>query len=308
MRRILNSPVALIGSFKETSGSTVVTPHRFLRNLHQRRHVRAKSLVRNRRKYSRNWMLRGNNNFETHETVAHEREATEMFAAYKCDDTRLWESIQLSTTRLESLPPRERLDAIVGEMRYRWNVRDGGRGYDKAKMILSALECFPLMVKANQIGSFDEVGDQTQDIFVQFVVALGKVATEALPTHPNALAMVIRAAEICDEFGCMEQRDSMLSLAENCAKNLCKPYSFEREGEEIALAMPTPDQIGKAMSAALRLRNGEPSHLELQKENLKRAQAAAKYNPRALPWSGHKAVNPYDRFHRPWVSGGELNK
>jgi hypothetical protein len=152
-------------------------------------------------------------------------------------------------------------------MKRRWNVRDGGRGYDKAKMVLSALECFPEMVKANQIGNFDNVGEPTQDLFVQYVVALGKIATEALPVHPNAVAMVIRAAEICDEFGCMEQRDSMLLLAENSARNICKPYTFEREDESISLALPTADQVARAMSTALRLRSNEPSKLELREKS-----------------------------------------
>ena len=301
MRRISSALTRAASNVCGDGVPVIVQSLRSLRNLHQRRHARHKSLTYDRRRYSRNWFLNGNNNFEVHETVAHEREATEMLAAYKCDDPRLWESLQLSTGKLEDLPARQRLDAITENMKYRWEVSDGGRGFDKAKMLLSALECFPEMLQTNQIGSFDDVNDATQDLFVQYVVALGKIATEAIPTHPNAVAMVIRAAEICDEFGCREQRDSMLQLAENSAKNLCKPYAFEREGERITLALPTVHQIQQALDMKLNLRGGKKEQTPAERDaamarrwswnsGIRRSQS-----PMVLKNRGQR---PYDRFHK----------
>ena len=116
---------------------------RFIRNLHRTRHARHKSLVRGaaRERFSRKWFLFLGSNVDRHIVKSHELEATDNFARY-ANDARTESKFVLSTTRLENLPPIERYNALLHEIRFRWQVLDRSRGADKLKLMLKAAECF----------------------------------------------------------------------------------------------------------------------------------------------------------------------
>lgn len=212
------------------SSSLLVSPLllqcRGIRNLHQYPHARYKSLVKDNRRFARNWFLTGGNNHELVSESGHEREATENFSTLRddCDD----DAYVLSTNKLEELPPAERLNVLVGLMRTRWKVRDNNRGFDKAKMLLKALECFSEMRQLGQIKVFNELVEPDQDIFLQYVEGCVKFAQGCSHSHPDAVAVVLRVAEICDEMRCAEKRDELIHVSEVMAKRLDRAYASAR--------------------------------------------------------------------------------
>lgn len=215
--------------------SPVVTSVRTLRNLHHYRHARHKSLVKERLKYSRNWYLVGGNNYELSETTAHEREAFENFGEYRFDSTH--DKYVVSTSNPNDLPPHERLSALInGLMRDRWKVKDHERGFDKTKLLLQVLECFSEMKQLGQFSCFDEMPEADQDTFLQHVTSCSAYAMRCSHSHPDAVAVLIRAAEICDELGCGEKRDETLNFAERCARTMGRALAHERLDEPLKLS------------------------------------------------------------------------
>jgi hypothetical protein len=192
--------------------------------------------VKERNKYSRNWFLQKGDNHELVETKAHEREAFENFGVYKNDFDN--DRFVLSTSKLAELPAKERLGAIMMMMNERWKVKDGQRGFDKAKMALQAIECFAEMRELEQIPTFADMTDEDQDSFLLGVESCMQFAQRSFHQHPDAVAMMIRAADICDTLRCSEKRDEVLQMAEKCANRIGRAYAFEREGEE--LPQPPP--------------------------------------------------------------------
>ncbi|CCW69983.1 unnamed protein product [Phytomonas sp. Hart1] len=209
----------------------------FLRNLHQYPHARYKSLVKDRRRFARNWWLTGGNNYELVMEVGHEREATENFGVYRDDSKN--DVFLFSTNRLEDLPPEKRLNALVGIMKERWKVRDSDRGFDKAKLLLQALECFSEMRLLGQIKVFKSLPEADQDTFLQYVEGCVKFAQACAHSHPDSVAVMLRAAQICDDMRCEEKRDELLRMTELAARRMEISYAFARPRDNIKLAPPT---------------------------------------------------------------------
>lgn len=217
---------------------TTIVQRRGLRNLHQYPHARYKSLSKDRLRFSRNWWLKGANNYELVDEKGHEREAVENFGVYRDDSDN--DRYVMSTNCLNDLPPAERLNALAELMRVRWMVRDGNRGFDKARMILMALECFSELRLSGQIKVFNELPEPDQDTFLEYVEACGRFAQACSHSHPDAVAVMLRAAAICDEMRCEEKRDDMVHMAEIAARRLDRAYSFARPGEQqVRLNPPT---------------------------------------------------------------------
>nr|CCC94013.1 conserved hypothetical protein [Trypanosoma congolense IL3000] len=208
-----------------------------LRNLHQYTTARHKSLVKDRLRFSRNWWLTGGNNYELVHEVGHEREATECFTEYAQDSSN--DVYLLSTNRLADLPPRDRLNALVGIMRSRWEVKDANRGYDKAKLLLQALECFSEMRALGEIGTFDALKEPDQDTFLQYVEGCARFAQACSHSHPNAVKVLLRAAQICDEMRCSSKRDEMIQVAEGAANSMDRAYAFSRPHDTLKMTPPT---------------------------------------------------------------------
>ncbi|CAJ1993968.1 protein of unknown function - conserved [Leishmania donovani] len=216
--------------------SPLTVQRRGLRNLHQYPHARYKSLVKDCHRFSRNWWLTAGNNYELVSEVGHEREATENFAVLRDDSDK--DAYVLSTNRLEDLPPAERLNMLVALMTERWKVKDNNRGYDKAKMLLKALECFSEMRLSGQIKVFDELPEPDQDTFLQYVEGCAQFAQGCSHSHPDAVAMVLRAAEICDEMRCVDKREEMTHVAEVMAQRLDRACASARPLETKAQLTP----------------------------------------------------------------------
>ncbi|KAK7194062.1 hypothetical protein NESM_000318900 [Novymonas esmeraldas] len=208
------------------SSSPLTTQRRGLRNLHQYPHARYKSLVKDCRRFSRNWWLTAGNNHELVSEVGHEREATENLAVLRDDSDN--DAYVLSTNRLEDLPPAERLNVLVEMMTARWRVKDSNRGYDKAKMLLKALECFSEMRLSGQVKVFDELPEPDQDTFLQYVEGCAQFAQSCSHSHPDAVAIVLRAAAICDDMRCVDKREEMTHVAEVMAQRLDRAYACAR--------------------------------------------------------------------------------
>ncbi|AIO02713.1 hypothetical protein LPMP_355830 [Leishmania panamensis] len=228
------------------SCSPLTVQRRGLRNLHQYPHARYKSLVKDCRRFSRNWWLTAGNNYELVSEVGHEREATENLAVLRDDSNN--DAYVLSTNRLEDLPPAERLNVLVALMTERWKVKDNNRGYDKAKMLLKALECFSEMRLAGQIKVFDELPEADQDTFLQFVEGCAQFTQSCSHSHPDAVAIVLRAAVICDEMRCVGKREEMTHVAEVMAKRLDRAFASARPLETKAqLRSPSFTEIHSSL-------------------------------------------------------------
>lgn len=250
------TPVGLVSVHTygaDTSSSFHCAPllvqRRGIRNLHQYPHARYKSLVKDNRRYARNWFLTGGNNYELVSEVGHEREATENFSTLRDDSDH--DAYVLSTNKLEDLPPAERLNTIVELMRKRWKVRDNNRGFDKAKMLLTALECFSEMRQLGQVKVFMELPEPDQDTFLQYAEGCVKYAQACSHSHPDAVAVVLRAAEICDEMRCADKRDELLHISEIMAKRLDRAFATARP--HATKAQLNPPSINE-LHSALRLR------------------------------------------------------
>ncbi|GET93667.1 hypothetical protein, conserved [Leishmania tarentolae] len=218
------------------SCSPLTVQRRGLRNLHQYPHARYKSLVKDCHRFSRNWWLKAGNNYELVSEAGHEREATENLAVLRDDSDN--DAYVLSTNRLEDLPPAERLNVLVALMTERWKVKDNNRGYDKAKMLLKALECFSEMRLSGHIKVFDELPEPDQDTFLQYVEGCSQFAQGCSHSHPDAVAIVLRAAEICDEMRCVDKREEMTHVAEVMAKRLDRAFASARPLETKARLNP----------------------------------------------------------------------
>ncbi|KPA81682.1 hypothetical protein ABB37_03990 [Leptomonas pyrrhocoris] len=218
--------------------SPLLVQRRGIRNLHQYPHARYKSLVKDNRRFARNWWLTGGNNYELVSEVGHEREATENFSTLRDDSDN--DAFVLSTNKLEDLPPAERLNTLVELMRVRWKVRDNNRGFDKAKLMLKALECFSEMRQLEQIKAFHELPEPDQDTFLQYVEGCVKYAQACSHSHPDAVAVVLRAAEICDEMRCTDKREELIHISEEMAKRLDRAYASARPYATKAQLLPTP--------------------------------------------------------------------
>lgn len=210
--------------------TTLVEPKRGIKNLHQYPHARYKSLVKDHIRFARNWWLTAGNNYELVHDVGHEREASENFGEYRDDSSK--DSFLLSTSRLEDLPPNSRLNALVGLMKQRWRVKDANRGFDKAKLMLMALECFSEMRLSNTIKPFDALPQPDQDTFLQYVEGCSQYAQACSHSHPEAVAILIRATQICDEMGCVDKRDEMLLVSERACEGMDRAYHFRRPPEK----------------------------------------------------------------------------
>jgi hypothetical protein len=265
---------------------SLVTSVRTLRNLHHYKHARHKSLVKERRKYSRNWYLNAGNNYELSETVAHEREAFENFGEYRFDSNN--DRHILTTSSLRDLPAKERLSALMNTvLKDRWKVRDKDRGFDKTKMLLEVLECFSEMKQLGTYTCFDDMPDEEQDMFLQQVTSCATFARRCSHSHPDAVAVLIRAAEICDELGCGDKRDEMLNLAEQSALVMGRALHHERESEPLKLLEGDALAIN---TSALREKNAEA----IQKRYPTLSLNAQK--PERFPWYG-KFAKDGDVFH-----------
>eukprot|EP00796_Vickermania_ingenoplastis_P006729 gene6729-4824_t len=242
---------------------------RTIKNLHQYPHARYKSLVRDRLRFARNWHLQSGNNYELVHDVGHEREAMENFGVYRDDSDR--DEYVLSTSRLEDLPPNIRLNAITALMAKRWKVKDGNRGFDKAKMMLSALECFSEMRLAQMIKPFDELPEPDQDTFLQYVESCSQFSQACSHSHPDAVAILIRAAQICDDMRCESKRDEMLVVAERACDGLGRAYHFSRPKER--------SKPGAILSTIL-----PPSHTEMEAERVIKEDMKMKRRFHDKPW------------------------
>lgn len=226
--------------------SPLFTQRRGIRNLHQYPHARYKSLVKDNRRFARNWFLTAGNNYELVSESGHEREATENFSTLRDDSNN--DAYVLSTNKLEDLPPAERLNVLVELMRKRWKVRDDNRGFDKAKLLLKALECFSEMRQLGQIKAFNELPEPDQDTFLQYVEGCVKYAQACSHSHPDAVAVVLRAAEICDEMRCADKRDELLHISEVMAKRLDRAFASARPyATKAQLKPPSISEIHSAL-------------------------------------------------------------
>ncbi|EPY31097.1 hypothetical protein STCU_03624 [Strigomonas culicis] len=245
---------------------------RGLRNLHMYPKARHKSLVKDTTRFARNWWLTAGNNHELVEEWGHEREATENFGVLR-DDSRNDRYI-LSTNRLADLPANERLNALTQIMEQRWKVKDNNRGFDKAKLLLEALECFSEMRRLQQVAVFDALPQPDQDTFLQYVEGCGRFAQACSHSHPEATAVLIRVAQICDDMRCIDKRDEMLHMAEVATRRMGRAYAFARPHEGARLNPPTLSDVANEhrlkdeAKMAARFRNN-PSVLEKRERQQK---------------------------------------
>lgn len=226
--------------------SSLVEQKCALRNLHQYPKARYKSHVKDTQRFSRNWWLSAGNNHELVEDYGHEREATENFGELRNDSDR--DKFLLSTQRLQDLPPAQRLDALTALMTMRFGVKDGDRGFDKAKLLLQSLECFSEMRLSGQIKVFAELPEPDQDTFLQYVEGCVKYAQAGSHSHPEAVAVMLRAAQICDEMCCTDKREELTRMAELAAERMDRAYAFRRKSEGISLNKPNMTETLAAVS------------------------------------------------------------
>ncbi|RNF20849.1 uncharacterized protein Tco025E_03579 [Trypanosoma conorhini] len=235
---VLGSTAARAEAAQLTSSVALMEQKAGLRNLHQYPTARHKSLVKDRIRFARNWWLTGGNNYELVHEQGHEREATECFTEYAQDASN--DVYLFSTNRLSDLPPRDRLNAIVGLMTARWKVKDNNRGFDKAKLLLQALECFSEMRLSGQIKEFEELPEPDQDTFLQYVEGCSRFAQACSHSHPNAVAILLRVAQICEEMRCGGKRDEMIHVVEVAADRMDRAYAFTRPRDNLK---PTPPSL-----------------------------------------------------------------
>ncbi|RNF08389.1 hypothetical protein TraAM80_02849 [Trypanosoma rangeli] len=235
--QVLGSTAVRAEAPRLTSSIALMEQKAGLRNLHQYPTARHKSLVKDRIRFARNWWLTGGNNYELVHEEGHEREATECFAEYAQDSGN--DVYLFSTNRLSDLPPRERLNAIVGLMSARWKVNDGNRGFDKAKLLLQALECFSEMRLSGQIKEYEELPEPDQDTFLQYVEGCSRFAQACVHSHPNAVAILLRVAQICEEMRCSGKRDEMIHVVEAAADRMNRVYAFNRPDDNLKVAPPS---------------------------------------------------------------------
>lgn len=269
--------LAVVGAVSTVDSSTqhshtecaLAGQRRGLKNLHQYPKARYKSHVKDTRRFARNWYLNSGNNYELVDEKGHEREALENFGEYRDDSKK--DKFLFSTNRLADLPPAKRLDALVAIMQDRWKVRDNSRGFDKAKLMLEALECFSEMRLSGQINEFAALPEPDQDTFLQYVEGCSKFAQACSHSHPEAVAVLIRASQICDEMRCAEKRDEVTHMAELAAERMDCAYAFARpQDRAVRLNKLSATEIGAKFGMAKSMKLAEhfkdkPWALETQK-------------------------------------------
>lgn len=203
-----------------------------LRNLHRYHKARYDKQVKARFRYSHQWFLKLGNNVENHTVTAHEREATENFAVYRYDVSLMkW---VLPPKDIRQLPPRDRLNELTRRMAARWKVKDPTGGYDRAKMMLEALECFGDLQRAGEIKTLGDLEENGQEKFFQYLDATTLLATKAVEKHPDAVQVIIRAAQIADLLECPDKRDNLLKVARRLV---------EKMGFKEATVLPAPEEF-----------------------------------------------------------------
>jgi hypothetical protein len=125
-------------------------------------------------------------------------------------------------------------------MEMHWKVNDGNRGFNKAKLMLESLEAFSDMRVSGHLGPFDELNEADQDLFLQYVESAVQFAQRCAHSHPDAVAVIIRAAEICDEMRCPEKRDEVIEVAERTARTMDKRLSYMRPSESSVPLLKKP--------------------------------------------------------------------
>lgn len=266
------------------------TSTRGLKNLHQYPHARYKSLVKDHIRFSRNWWLTAGNNYELVEDVGHEREASENFGEYRNDSDN--DTYVLSTSRLSDLPPHSRLDALREIMRKRWLVKDANRGFDKAKLLLMSLECYSEMRLADTLPEFDALPEPDQDTFLQYVEGCSQFAQACSHSHPEAVAILIRAAQICEEMRCSSKREEMLSVAERACDGMGRALYFQRQAEKKPTLQPSLAHFGSSSSSG---RSSPflstllpPSRTEMETERRTKQELSMQKRFKGTPWAIEK--------------------
>lgn len=276
--------------------SSLCETRRGIKNLHQYPHARYKRLVKDHIRFSRNWWLTAGNNYELVKDTGHEREAMENFGEYRDDSVN--DTYLFSTNRLDDLPARNRLDAISGLLRKRWVVKDGNRGFDKAKLLLKALECFSEMRLSNVIPVFDALPEPDQDVFLQYAEGCSQLAQACSHSHPQAVAILIRAAEICDDMRCADKREELTRAAERCCEGMPRAYYFGRPSASRSTAATAghdkaPHTAGKGAAWSSLL---PPSYTEMETERRTREDLRLKEHFRDKPWVTQQKNNVLGTF------------
>lgn len=280
-------------SFAPCTALSVST--RGLKNLHQYPHARYKSLVKDHIRFSRNWWLTAGNNYELVEDVGHEREASENFGEYRNDSDH--DTFVLSTSRLSDLPPHTRLDALREIMRKRWLVKDANRGFDKAKLLLMSLECYSEMRLADTLPEFDALPEPDQDTFLQYVEGCSQFAQACSHSHPEAVAVLIRAAQICEEMRCTSKREEMIRVAERACDGMGRALYFQRQGEKKPALQPSLAHF-KSSSCGSSSSSGRsspflstllpPSRTEMESERRTKQELLMQKRFKDTPWAVKK--------------------
>jgi hypothetical protein len=213
---------------------------RGIKNQHRYRHARYKSVVKDRIHFSKSWYLFAGNNHERVHVTGHEKEATENFANYHYGKHD--ELANVYTSNLQDLPPVERINALLPQMKARWKVQDNNKGYDKVKLALQAAECFEDLGKSTKTGA-DDWPEDHQMHFEQAVKAVLFFAQRCSHDHPDAVAAMIRVASIADGVGADRLRNEALAAARRSAEDLDVAYAFAQPGRPAdSLKAPKPPQ------------------------------------------------------------------
>ena len=211
---------------------------RFIRNLHQYPKVRYRSVIRARFRFSRKWFLFGGNNWELHRVVGHELEAQCNFGVYKRDSAL--HPLKLSTSRLDDLPPVHRFNALLSMISRRWAVRDSFRSYDKMKLALQAAECCEDLCRAKQVRCCDLPNEQ-QSMFLDALDSAVLLAERCVHSHPDAVAAIIRCAEIAVNAGVEATlRDKIIHRAKEAAEIMPSSYAFAQSSRDLELQPQRP--------------------------------------------------------------------
>lgn len=222
--------------------SQLTTAARHIRNLHQYRHARNKSMV-NDLKFSRQWYLARGEGWEIKHEQGHELEAETNFAVYRYD-SRLQSS---ATAPLSGPPigkvgdivdPLARYHSLLQRMRARWRV---GRGasMDKLRMSLAAAEALVDFCRAEH-HTVRTLPQEHVDAIVDAFDATMGFATHLAGSHTSAVAAMIRIASLADEVELTAARDGALRVAKHAALRLEAKHAFAQPNREPSRTMAEP--------------------------------------------------------------------
>lgn len=162
-------------------------------------------------------------NYEKVESWGHEREATENFAIYAYDSTK--DKLKLATSNMDDLPPMDRLSnlkmnfaAIKGSDRY--------VSLEKARIALQCLECFADLKRCGRIRSAADLPAEHAEEYNEMLEAVVRIGELSSNRFPDAVAAMIRAAEIADYLHDAPGRDDALNRAETAARDIEREYAF----------------------------------------------------------------------------------